>query len=287
MNIQWYPGHMFKAKKLVIENIKLIDLVIEIVDARLPLSSRNPDIDDILNKKPRITLLNKCDLSDSKVNDLWINWFKAKGENAVLVNCQSGKGLKNISELIKIVLKDTIEHREKKGMLNKSIKLMVVGIPNVGKSSFINRFAGKASTKTGNKPGITKGKQWIRLKEGFELLDTPGILWPKFQDEIVGQKLAFSGAIKDEVIVDIEYLACLLLEFLKLNYKENLSERFKIYDFEDITGYELLKIIGRKRGCILSGNEIDTFRISKIIFDEFRNGKIGLVSLEKPDDFKL
>jgi ribosome biogenesis GTPase A len=287
MNIQWYPGHMFKAKKLVLENIKLVDLVIEIVDARLPLSSRNPDIYDIINRKPIITLLNKYDLSDPNINDLWIRWFAQRGENAVLVNCQNGQGIKNIPNIIRASLKDKIQKRKEKGMINKSIKLMVIGIPNVGKSSFINRFSGKASTRTGNKPGITKGKQWIRLKEGFELLDTPGILWPKFDDELVGERLAFSGAIKDEVIIDIEYLACKLLDFLKDNYKNLVVSKYELENIDDISGYEILKLIGRRRGCVLPGNEIDTLRIAKIVLDEFRNGRVGLISLEKPEDFKM
>lgn len=285
MNIQWYPGHMLKTKRLIKENLKLVDLVIEILDARIPISSRNPDIDSILNNKPRLIVLNKRDLADPVVNERWKDWFEQKGFKTVLINCQNGEGINKVTSLINKVLEDKINKRKSKGMINRSIKLMILGIPNVGKSSFINRFAGKTKTKTGNKPGITKGKQWIKMKQGFELLDTPGILWPKFEDENIGIKLAISGAIKDEIINDIEYLACLLLDILKKNYPDNLEERFKIKVLENMSGYDILKQIGRKRGCVLSGNEIDIFRISNILLDEFRNGKIGRISLEKPEEF--
>lgn len=286
MNIQWYPGHMAKTRRLIQENLKLIDMVIELVDARLPLSSRNPDIDTLLGNKPRLLVINKSDLADPVVNDQWIQWFNEKGQKVILADSVTGRGLHQISAFTREILKEKIEREKRKGIVNRSIKLMVVGIPNVGKSSFINKFAGKASTKTGDRPGVTKGKQWIRLKNGYELLDTPGILWPKFEDPEVGKKLAYTGAIKDEIIDDPEALTCMLLEFLRDNYPSNLKERYKLTDIRDLQGYELLYKIGRKRGCMVSGGEIDTLRAANIILDEFRGAKIGAISLETPHQFE-
>jgi len=283
MNLQWYPGHMTKTRRLIQENLKLVDMVIELVDARLPLSSRNPDIDNFIGRKPRLLLMNKCDLSDPEVNVLWEKWFQNQNQSILLIDSITGKGLNKIYEVSQALLKEKIEREKRKGMISRPITVMVVGIPNVGKSSFINKMSGKASTKTGDKPGVTRGKQWIRLKNGFELLDTPGILWPKFEDIEVGKKLAYTGAIRDEII-EIEELTCSLLEFLRDNYKQNLINRYRLDEVEKASGFELLETIGRKRGCIISGGEVDTFRAASIILDEFRAAKIGRISLEKPEE---
>ncbi|MGE4283361.1 MAG: ribosome biogenesis GTPase YlqF [Clostridia bacterium] len=282
MNIQWYPGHMTKTRRIMQDSLKFVDIAIELVDARLPLSSRNPDIDSILANKPRLVLMNKSDLSDPEINNSWTKWFSHQGINVLLIDSISGRGLNQIPVMCKTILKDKIERDASKGIINRAIKLMVVGIPNVGKSSFINKIAGKASTKTGDRPGVTRGQQWIRLKNGFELLDTPGILWPKFEDLEIGRKLAYTGAIKDEVI-DIEELTCSLLELLRDNYPERLKERYKLDAIADLKGHELLTDIAKKRGCIVSGGETDAFRAAAIILDEFRGAKIGKISLEKPE----
>ena len=273
---------MTKTKRLIQENLKMVDMIIELVDARLPLSSRNPDIDQLMGEKPRLVAINKSDLADADINQQWEKWFQAQGQKAVIIDSISGKGLKQIPNLCKQVLKDKLQRQKEKGIVKRSIKLMIVGIPNVGKSSFINKFAGKASTKTGDKPGVTRGKQWIRIKCEFELLDTPGILWPKFEDVAVGKKLAYTGAIKDEIIDDLEALTCELLTFLANHYPQNLMQRYKLEDIENQSGYELLQTIGEKRGCIIAGGEIDTLRAANIILDEFRGCKIGKISLEKP-----
>ncbi len=282
MNIQWYPGHMAKTKRLIEQNLKLVDIVIELVDARLPLSSKNPIIDQIVGDKPKILVMNKSDIADPTVNKAWIQWFSKQNTKVILADSISGKGLNQIGNIAREILKDKIQRQREKGMAKRSIKMMVIGIPNVGKSSFINKLAGKASTKTGDRPGVTKGKQWIRLKAGYELLDMPGILWPKFEDPEVGKRLAYTGAIKDEIIVDIEGLACMLLEILRDNYPQNLKQRYKVDDIDGIDGFELLSQIGKKRGCVISGGEIDTFRAATIILDEFRGAKIGRISIEKP-----
>ncbi len=273
---------MAKTKRLLQENLKLVDLVIELVDARIPMSSRNPDISNIIGVKPRILVFNKSDLADQQVIKLWESWFKKMNENVVIIDSITGNGLKNIPYISREILKERIDRDIKKGIVNRPIRLMVVGIPNVGKSSFINKFAGKASTKTGDKPGVTRGKQWIRIRDGYELLDTPGILWPKFEDINAGQRLAYTGAIKDEIIQDIEALACGLLDFLKEMYLDNLIKRYKLNKIDGLDGYGLLKEIGRKRGFILSGAEVDTNRAAIILLDEFRAGKIGRISLERP-----
>jgi ribosome biogenesis GTPase A len=282
MNIQWYPGHMAKTRRLIQENLKLVDIVVELVDARLPLSSRNPDIEQILGEKPKLLVMNKCDLADSDANQDWKNWFEKNNVPTILVDSISGKGIRNVLELSKVILEDKIKRQIERGFTGKRIKMMVVGIPNVGKSTFINKLHGKASAKTGDRPGVTRGKQWIKLREGYELLDTPGILWPKFEDPEVGKKLAYTGAIKVEIL-DIEELASSLLIFLKDNYPKALQERYKIeYENNDIKGFELLHMVGRKRGCVISGGEIDTFRAAGVVLDEFRAAKIGNISLERP-----
>ncbi len=281
MNIQWYPGHMTKAKRMMQENMRIIDLVIEIVDARLPLSSRNPEIDDIVGGKPRLMLLNKSDIADSKINKEWEAYFAKKGIPAYAVSSTGGKNFGFVFDKCRELLKDKIERDMQKGIKNRAVKLMICGVPNVGKSSFINKLSGRKSAVTGDRPGVTKGKQWIRLNNNFELLDTPGILWPKFDDAEVGLKLAYTGAIKDE-IMDTEELACNLLLFLKENYPDALSDRYKMTDIEGLMGYELLELLGKKRGFIVSGGEIDTERAAGILLDEFRGAKLGNISLERP-----
>ncbi len=284
MNIQWYPGHMTKAKRMMQENIKIIDLIIEIVDARLPVSSRNPEIDDLVGNKPRLMLLNKADIADSSLNKEWEKYFAQKGISAYAVSSTTGKNFNFIFDKCKELLADKIQREKDKGIVNRAVKIMICGVPNVGKSSFINKLSGRKSAITGDRPGVTKGKQWIRLKNNFELLDTPGILWPKFDDEQVGLKLAYTGAIKDEII-DTEELACNLLEYLRDNYPRSLEERYKMTDFISMKGYELLEYLGKKRGFVVSGGEIDTERAAGILLDEFRGARLGNITLEKPSDF--
>jgi len=284
MDIQWYPGHMTKTRRMMEENQKLIDIVVELLDARIPMSSRNPAIDEILGSKPRLVVLNKSDIADSRVTSQWEAYFKAKGLNVRSISSVSGKSLNDVFSACKEILKDKIEHDKSRGLVNRPIKMMVVGIPNVGKSSFINKLSGKKSAITGDRPGVTRGKQWIRLPNSFELLDTPGILWPKFEDVSVGEKLAFTGAIKDE-IMDLEEIACRLLSVLKVRYPDSLTQRYKMTDFDSLEGYELLELLGRKRGFVISGGEIDTERAAKILLDEFRGAKLGNLSLESPDEF--
>ena len=284
MNIQWYPGHMTKAKRMMQENIKIIDLIIEIVDARLPVSSRNPEIDDLVGSKPRLMLLNKADIADSSLNKEWEKYFAEKGISAYAVSSTTGKNFNFIFDKCKELLAEKIQREKDKGIVNRAIKIMICGVPNVGKSSFINKLSGRKSAITGDRPGVTKGKQWIRLKNNFELLDTPGILWPKFDDEQVGLKLAYTGAIKDEII-DTEGLACNLLEYLRDNYPKSLEERYKMTGFSAMKGYELLEYLGKKRGFVVSGGEIDTERAAGILLDEFRGARLGNITLEKPSDF--
>ena len=280
MNYQWYPGHMTKAKRMMQENISLIDLIIEIVDARIPLSSRNPDIDELGKNKSRIILLNKSDLSDARHNEAWMEYFKEKGFHVVLVNSKSGQGVKSIQSVVQEACKEKIERDRKRGIINRPVRAMVVGIPNVGKSTFINAFAGKACTKTGNKPGVTKGKQWIRLNKQLELLDTPGILWPKFEDQLIGLRLALIGSMNDEVL-HVDELAVEVIKFLGKHYKELLLSRYGVEWNED--PYALLESICIKRGCIAKGEKPDILKGSNLLLDEFRAGKIGRISLEFPE----
>ncbi len=273
---------MTKAIRMMQDNLKLIDLVIELVDARLPLSSRNPKVDELVGDKPHLILLNKADIADPKLTKEWESYFSQKGISAAQVSSTSGKSLNFVFDKCKALLADKIEREKAKGIVNRSIKIMVCGVPNVGKSSFINKLSGKKSAITGDRPGVTKGKQWIRLKNNFELLDTPGILWPKFDDDAVGLRLAFTGAVKDE-IMDIEELACHLLVFLRDNYPASLTERYKMTGFDDLEGYEMLELLGRKRGFVVSGGEIDTERAAHILLDEFRGAKLGSITLEKPE----
>ena len=279
MNIQWYPGHMTKAKRMMQEDMKLIDIVIELLDARVPISSRNPDIDSLANNKFRLVLLNKCDLADEKINAKWEAYFKEKGIMVVTVNARDGQGMKSITAKIQEACKEKIERDRKRGILNRPIRAMIVGIPNVGKSTFINSYAKKACTKVGNKPGVTKGKQWIRINKNVELLDTPGILWPKFEDDMVGEHLAFIGSINDEILQKVE-LSCNLIVFLKENYPGILAERYQVE--ENLEASEILAEIAKNRGCLLKGNELNYEKAAGILLEEFRNGKLGRISIEQP-----
>ena len=279
MNLQWYPGHMTKAKRQMQEDLKLIDLIIELVDARIPLSSRNPDIDELGKNKARLILLNKSDLADERYNEQWSAYFQKKGFYVVKVNAKSGAGLKSIQGVIQEACKAKIERDRRRGIKNRPIRAMVVGIPNVGKSTFINSYAGKACAKTGNKPGVTKGKQWIRLNKTLELLDTPGILWPKFEDQEVGKRLAFIGSIKDEIL-NLEELSRELLDYIRTNYPGLLNTRYGIE--EEGTPVSLLEAVADKRKCLIRGQEIDYAKAAGIVMEEFRNGKIGRITLEFP-----
>lgn len=279
MNLQWYPGHMTKAKRQMQEDLKLIDLIIELVDARIPLSSRNPDIDELGKNKARLILLNKSDLADERYNEQWSAYFQKKGFYVVKVNAKSGAGLKSIQGAIQEACKAKIERDRRRGIKNRPIRAMVVGIPNVGKSTFINSYAGKACAKTGNKPGVTKGKQWIRLNKTLELLDTPGILWPKFEDQEVGKRLAFIGSIKDGIL-NLEELSLELLDYIRTNYPGLLNTRYGIE--EEGTPVSLLEAVADKRKCLIRGQEIDYAKAAGIVMEEFRNGKIGRITLEFP-----
>lgn len=279
MNYQWYPGHMTKAKRMMQENIKLIDLMIELVDARIPLSSRNPDIDTLAAGKSRIVLLNKSDLADPTANALWKKFFEEKGIHVLEINAKSGAGIKSMNALVQEACKEKLERDRKRGILNRPVRAMVVGIPNVGKSTFINAFAGKACTKTGNKPGVTKGKQWIKLNKGLELLDTPGILWPKFEDQNVGRHLAFIGSMNDEIII-MEEMACDLIKELSQIYPGVLNARYNIE--ETGTAVDILNKITESRKCYGKGQEPDLLKASNILTDDFRSGKLGRISLERP-----
>lgn len=283
MNIQWYPGHMTKAKRQMQEDLKLIDLIIELVDARVPLSSRNPDIDQLGQNKSRLILLNKADLADERQNEDWKEYFQSKGFYVVKVDSRNGAGMKTIQNVIQEACKEKIERDRRRGIKNRPIRAMVAGIPNVGKSTFINTFAGKACAKTGNKPGVTKGKQWIRLNKNVELLDTPGILWPKFEDQLVGIRLACVGSIKDDIL-NIEELALWLLEKLKKDYPGFLEKRYGIS--EEGTPLETLEAIAKARGCLKRGEELDYVKASGLIFDDFRGGKIGRITLEWAEQVK-
>ena len=279
MNYQWYPGHMTKAKRMMEENIKLIDLIIEVVDARIPISSRNPDIDQLGKNKARLLLLNKSDLADSDQNEAWSRFFQEKGFHVLKLNSRSESGVKGVLPLVMEACKEKIERDKRRGIKNRPVRAMVVGIPNVGKSTFINAFAGKACTKTGNKPGVTKGKQWIRINKSLELLDTPGILWPKFEDQQVGARLAMVGSIKDEIL-NLEELSLELLKYLHRDYPGLLKARYEIEESpEPLT---MLEQIASNRKCIQKGGELDYGKAAGILLEEFRNGKIGRITLEKP-----
>ncbi len=280
--IQWFPGHMTKTRRKIQEVLPIIDAVAEIVDARIPVSSRNPDLADIIKDKPLMILLNKCDMADPDETTKWIEYYKKQGISAVPVDCKTGKGIGNFKDMVKKVLAGKLEQYREKGMVGKPLRVMVVGIPNVGKSTFINRIAGNSRVKAENRPGVTRGNQWVSIDKQLELLDTPGVLWPKFEDQTVGERLAFTGAVKDGVL-DIELLAVRLIENLKDNYPELLKARYNLTDLED-EPYELLCAIGKKRGMIIRGGETDTERASAMLLEEYRNCKIGRISLERVEN---
>ena len=282
-SIQWFPGHMAKTKRLMRESLRLVDIVVEVIDARIPISSRNPELPGLVGQKPRIVLLNKCDAADDAVTRDWCSYYKEQGVVAIPTDCRSGKGIKQFVPAVKEVLRPLLERRAQKGMQGAPIRMMIVGIPNVGKSSFINRMAGSRRTKVEDRPGVTRGRQWVNLENGIDLLDMPGVLWPKFEDKRVGEYLAFTGAVKDNV-VDIELLSMRLLELLNGRYHRLLCDRYKLTDEEtaEIEAYDLLKLVARKRGMLQPGGEANTERAAIAVLDEFRSGKIGKITLETP-----
>lgn len=280
MNFQWYPGHMTKAKRQMQEDIKLIDLVIELVDARIPLSSRNPDIDELGRNKYRLILMNKADLADKEQTKKWAEYFKAKGFFVVSLDARTKNSMKSITDIVMEACKEKIERDRKRGIKNRPVRAMVVGIPNVGKSTFINSYAGKACAKTGNKPGVTKGKQWIRLNKNVELLDTPGILWPKFEDQMVGLRLALIGSIKDEIL-NIDELAMELIKYLRVNYPGIINERYEVDESKELT--DIILDIAKNRNCLLKGGEPDYSKAASLVIDDFRSGKMGNITLETPE----
>lgn len=283
-NIQWFPGHMTKTKLQIQASLKLVDAVAEIIDARIPVSSRNPDLAKLVQNKPRIILLNKCDMANQTATKMWIDYFKAQGTTAVAVDCKSGKGLNKFTPAVNSVMSEKISRLKQKGMVNPMMRIMIVGIPNVGKSSFINKIAKQNRAKVEDRPGVTRGNQWFTIGKNLEMLDTPGVLWPKFDDKIVGEHLAFTGAVKDQIL-DIELLAVRLLDFLKALKPADFVARFKLEDIslDDIDSYELLQIIAKKRGMLVSGGEVDTERAAIMLLDEFRSAKLGRITVEMPN----
>ncbi len=282
MNIQWYPGHMTKTRRMMEENLKLVDAVCEILDARIPVSSRNPDIDAICGNKPRMIILNRIDMADPGMVKTWTEYFKKKGMAVIQTDCKSRKGINTFVPAVRSLLKEKISRYEEKGQIGRPLKIMIVGIPNVGKSTFINQVAGRKGAKAENRPGVTRGKQWVTVDTGLLLLDTPGILWPKFDDPEVGVRLAYTGAVKDDVL-DVESLACHLMGMLGRRYPQALTERYKIEVPEEADGYELLQMAGRKRGFLISGGEIDTERMARVLLEEYRSCKLGRFTLEGPE----
>lgn len=284
-NIQWFPGHMTKTKRKIQASLKLVDAVVEIIDARIPISSRNPDIATLVQSKPRVVLLNKCDMADKSATQKWVNYFKLNNISAIPVDCKSGRGINNFVPTLNQVMNKKLNALKSKGMVNPTLRVMIVGIPNVGKSSFINRVAKQIKAKVEDRPGVTRGNQWYTISKNFELLDTPGVLWPKFDDNTTAEHLAFTGAIKDQ-IMDVELLSMRLLEVLSEIKPVSFMERFKL-DEESLNNvedsYELLKLIGKKRGMLISGGEIDTERAAIMLLDEFRAAKLGQITLELPE----
>lgn len=289
MNIQWYPGHMTRTRRQMQESIRRVDAVCEVVDARIPQVSRNPDIDSIAGDKPRLIILNRIDLADPSTTQKWVNFYRAKGYAVLTTDARSGAGVKKFTETVRILLADKIEQWKQKGQVGKAVKVMVVGIPNVGKSTFINKVLGRKSAKAADKPGVTRGQQWFRLEIGLELLDTPGILWPRFDDERTGILLAVTGAVRDDIL-DVETLACKLMELLAKHKPDAILSRYQFqipenWEEFDFPGYELLMMAGRRRGFLISGGEIDTERMARILLDEYRGGKLGRITLEAPEDY--
>ena len=283
MNIQWYPGHMTKTRRQMENDVKLVDLVAEVVDARIPISSRNPDIDAMVEDRPRLIIFNRADQADPAITERWVTWFRQRGWGVLETDAKSGRGVGQFSSAAKQVLKDKLEAWKAKGQIGRPIRAMVVGVPNVGKSTFINKVAKRKSAKASDRPGVTRGKQWVSVDAGLELLDTPGILWPKFEDETIGLHLAFTGAVKDE-ITDVEGLACALLELLRNRYPKAREVRYKLTDVDGLQGWELLEQCARKRGMLVSGGEVNTERMANVLLDEFRGGKLGRFTLEIPED---
>lgn len=283
MNIQWYPGHMTKTRRQMENDVKLVDLVAEVVDARIPISSRNPDIDAMVGDRPRLIIFNRADQADPAITERWVAWFRQRRCDVLETDAKSGRGVGQFSSAAKQVLKDKLEAWKAKGQVGRPIRAMVVGVPNVGKSTFINKVAKRKSAKASDRPGVTRGKQWVSVDAGLELLDTPGILWPKFEDETTGLHLAFTGAVKDE-ITDVEGLACALLELLRNRYPKALEVRYKLTDVDGLQGWELLEQCARKRGMLVSGGEVNTERMANVLLDEFRGGKLGRFTLEIPKD---
>ncbi len=283
-NIQWFPGHMTKTKRQIQASLKLVDAVAEILDARIPLSSKNPDLQKLIQNKPKVVLLNKCDMANQTATSRWIDYYASQGITAIAVDCKSGKGLNKFAPAVNNVLSERRERLKAKGMVNPMLRIMIVGIPNVGKSSFINRVAKQNRAKVEDRPGVTRGNQWYSIAKNIEMLDTPGVLWPKFDDKIVGEKLAFTGAVKDQIL-DTELLAVRLLDFLRSLKPADFIARFKLedIDLDAIDSYELLNVIGKKRGMLISGGEINTERAAIMLLDEFRSGKLGRITLEMPE----
>lgn len=279
--VQWFPGHMAKTRRIIKESLNLVDGVVELVDARIPYSSSNPELDSIIKKKPRIVLLNKCDIAEPNATKMWIDYYKSKGMYAIAVDCRTGKGLNNFIPTAKKALFDVIEKNEQKGMQGKALRLMVVGIPNTGKSSFINRMAKSSKAKVADKAGVTRQQQWFNVANGIELLDTPGVLWPKFDDPQVGDRLAFTGAVKDEV-TDLESLSCRLIDSLAKTRPSALTERYKLESIDNLESWEIFELIGKKRGFLVKGGEIDYERTAVMLCDEFRGGRLGRFTLELP-----
>lgn len=280
--LQWYPGHMAKTRRLIEDNLKMIDVVVEILDARIPFSGRNPNFDDIIRNKPRLLVMNKADLADRRKTDMWIEWYRQRNITVIPISCTTGMGINKVLSAARELVRERIERDAEKGR-TRTLKLMMVGIPNVGKSSLINRLLGKASTKTGDKPGVTKGKQWLRIRGDAELLDTPGILPPKFEDQELAKRLAYTGAIRDE-IMNTELLAYSLCDYLRDEYPDELISRYKLKDdISGMKGYEILTLIGRRRGFVISGGEVDTERAANMVLDELRAAKIGNITLETPE----
>ena len=282
MHIQWYPGHMTKTRRQIEADLKQVDAVCEIVDARIPMSSRNPDIDSICGTKPRIIVLNRMDLADPNATQRWKTYFKSKGMAVIATDCKTKRGISDFTPAARIACAEKLERDAKRGM-NRPLRVMVVGIPNVGKSTLINQISGRKGAKAENRPGVTRGKQWVTVDAGLQLLDTPGILWPKFEDPEVGMMLAYTGAVKEGVI-DIEELACRLMELLHKYYPQTLIDRYKVEAPAGTPGWELVEMAGRKRGYLVSGGEVNTERMSKVLIDEFRSGKLGKFTLEMPED---
>ncbi len=282
-SIQWFPGHMAKTKRMIKASLPLVDAVVEIIDARIPNSSKNPDLQTLIEGKPRVVILNKCDTADETSVRKWISWYNKQGITAIATDCRSGRGVNKFVPAVKSVLKDMLAKYEAKGMTGRVIHVMVVGIPNVGKSSFINRLAKQKKAKVEDRPGVTLNKQWVKIADDVELLDMPGVLWPKFEDKTVGERLAFTGAVKDDV-VDVEALASRLLYVLNGMYRDTLTSRYKIQTEDEEDGYEILKKVGKSRGMLISGGEINTERAAITVLDEFRSGKLGRVTLELPGD---